>query len=95
MTRRVLAPLFALEALQEGPEIVRDLAHELVRSLGILEREPIRAQDQGFGSRRPSGTEKTRRSLRRLLSICPRVDQTGAEDFGPSAVEPSRARRHQ
>ena len=44
MTRRVLAPLFALEALQEGPEIVRDLAHKLAPSLGILEREPIRAQ---------------------------------------------------
>ena len=43
-TRRVLAPLFALEALQEGPESVRDLAHKLARSLGILEREPIRAE---------------------------------------------------
>ena len=44
MTRRVLAPLFALEALQEGPEVVRDLAGKLARSLGILEREPIRAE---------------------------------------------------
>jgi ATP-dependent RNA helicase SUPV3L1/SUV3 len=44
MTRRILAPLFALEALQEGPEIVRDLANNLARSLGILEREPIAAQ---------------------------------------------------
>jgi ATP-dependent RNA helicase SUPV3L1/SUV3 len=44
MKRRILAPLFALEAIQEGPEIVRDLAHKLSRSLGILEREPIRAQ---------------------------------------------------
>jgi ATP-dependent RNA helicase SUPV3L1/SUV3 len=43
-TRRILGPLFALEALQEGPESVRDLAHKLARSLGILEREPIRAQ---------------------------------------------------
>jgi ATP-dependent RNA helicase SUPV3L1/SUV3 len=43
-TRRVLAPLFALEAIQEGPEIVRDLAHKLAPSLGIMEREPIRAQ---------------------------------------------------
>jgi ATP-dependent RNA helicase SUPV3L1/SUV3 len=43
-TRRILAPLFALEAVQEGPEAVRDLAHTLARSLGILEREPIRAQ---------------------------------------------------
>ena len=43
-TRRVLAPLFALEAIQEGSEIVRDLAHELVRALGVLEREPIRAK---------------------------------------------------
>ncbi len=43
-TRRLLAPLFALEALQEGPEIVRDLARDLVRSLGVLEREPIRAK---------------------------------------------------
>jgi ATP-dependent RNA helicase SUPV3L1/SUV3 len=41
-TRRLLAPLFALEDLQEGPEIVRDLARELVRSLGVLEREPIK-----------------------------------------------------
>src|ERR1700722_20621733 len=36
MTRRILAPLFALEGIQEGSEIVRDLAHELVRSLGVL-----------------------------------------------------------
>jgi ATP-dependent RNA helicase SUPV3L1/SUV3 len=43
-TRRLLAPLFALEGLQEGPEIVRVLAHELVRSLGVLEREPIKAK---------------------------------------------------
>jgi ATP-dependent RNA helicase SUPV3L1/SUV3 len=43
-TRRVLAPLFALEATQEGSEIVRDLAHELARSLGVLEREPIKAK---------------------------------------------------
>ena len=43
-TRRLLGPLFALEAIQEGPEIVQNLAHDLARSLGILEREPIRAQ---------------------------------------------------
>ena len=43
-TRRLLAPLFALEGLQEGPEIVRDLAQELVRSFGVLEREPIKAK---------------------------------------------------
>ena len=43
-TRRILAPLFALEGLQEGSEVVRDLAHELVRSLGVLEREPIKAK---------------------------------------------------
>ena len=43
-TRRVLAPLFALEGVQEGSEIVRDLAHEVVRSLGVLEREPIKAK---------------------------------------------------
>src|SRR5262249_34484837 len=43
-TRRLLGPLFALEGLQEGSEIVRDLARELVRSLGVLEREPIRAK---------------------------------------------------
>ena len=43
-TRRLLAPLFALEGIQEGAEIVRDLAHELVRSLGVLEREPIKAK---------------------------------------------------
>jgi ATP-dependent RNA helicase SUPV3L1/SUV3 len=44
MTRRILGPLFALDALQEGSEAVRDLARRLARSLGILEREPIRAQ---------------------------------------------------
>ncbi len=43
-TRRLLAPLFALDGIQEGPEVVRDLAHELVRSLGVLEREPIKAK---------------------------------------------------
>ena len=44
MTRRILGPLFALAALQEGSEVVRDLAARLARSLGILEREPIREQ---------------------------------------------------
>jgi len=44
MTRRVLGPLLTLDALQEGSEIVRDLAGRLTKSLGILEREPIRAQ---------------------------------------------------
>ena len=43
-TRRLLAPLFALDGIQEGSEIVRDLARELVRSLGVLEREPIKAK---------------------------------------------------
>src|ERR1700678_1211167 len=43
-TRRLLAPLFELEGVQEGPETVRDLARELVRSLGVLEREPIKAK---------------------------------------------------
>ncbi len=43
-TRRLLAPLFALDGLEEGPEIVRDLAQEMVRSLGVLEREPIKAK---------------------------------------------------
>jgi ATP-dependent RNA helicase SUPV3L1/SUV3 len=43
-TRRLLGPLFALEAVQEGPEIVQNLARDLATSLGILEREPIRAQ---------------------------------------------------
>ena len=43
-TRRTLGPLFALNALHEGSEVVRDLAGELARSLGILEREPIRGQ---------------------------------------------------
>src|SRR5271154_5093916 len=44
MARRVLGPLLALETLQEGSEVVRDLAGRLARSLGILEREPIREQ---------------------------------------------------
>lgn len=44
MTRRTLAPLFALDALQEGSEVVRDLAGKLARSLGILEREPVKGQ---------------------------------------------------
>ena len=43
-TRRLLAPLFALDAMQGGSEIVRDLARDVVRSLGVLEREPIRAK---------------------------------------------------
>ena len=43
-TRRLFAPLFALEGVQEGSEVVRDLAQELVRSLGVLEREPIKAK---------------------------------------------------
>ena len=43
-TRRLLAPLFALEAMQEGSAVVRDLASKLSQSFGILEREPIRRQ---------------------------------------------------
>ncbi len=43
-TRRLLGPLFALDALQEGSEVVRDLAGRLAKSLGILDREPIRGQ---------------------------------------------------
>jgi ATP-dependent RNA helicase SUPV3L1/SUV3 len=43
-TRRILGPLFALEAVQEGSETVRDLARELAKSLGVLEREPIKAK---------------------------------------------------
>jgi ATP-dependent RNA helicase SUPV3L1/SUV3 len=42
--RRILGPLFALDALQEGSEVVRDLAGRLAKTLGILEREPIRGQ---------------------------------------------------
>jgi ATP-dependent RNA helicase SUPV3L1/SUV3 len=42
--RRLFAPLFALDGVQEGSEIVRDLAQDLVRALGILEREPIKAK---------------------------------------------------
>ena len=42
--RRLLGPLFALETMQEGPAVVRDLAGKLSRSLGILEREPVRRQ---------------------------------------------------
>jgi ATP-dependent RNA helicase SUPV3L1/SUV3 len=42
--RRLLAPLFALEAMQEGSAVVRGLAGKLARSLGILEREPIRRE---------------------------------------------------
>jgi ATP-dependent RNA helicase SUPV3L1/SUV3 len=48
-TRRILAPLFALEGLREGPATVRDLAHQLARSLGVLEREPIKAQIKALG----------------------------------------------
>jgi ATP-dependent RNA helicase SUPV3L1/SUV3 len=48
-TRRVLGPLFALEALQEGSDGVRDLAGKLARSLGILERESIRGQIKALG----------------------------------------------
>jgi ATP-dependent RNA helicase SUPV3L1/SUV3 len=44
MTRRILGPLFALEASQEGSGVVGDLAGRLSRALGILEREPIREQ---------------------------------------------------
>src|SRR5277367_6573495 len=44
MTRRILGPLFALDALQEGSEVVRDLAGRLAKSFGILDREPIRGQ---------------------------------------------------
>jgi ATP-dependent RNA helicase SUPV3L1/SUV3 len=44
VTRRILGPLFALDALQEGSEVVRDLAGRLARALGILEREPIKGQ---------------------------------------------------
>ncbi len=59
MMRRVLGPLFALEALQEGSEGVRELAGKLSRSLGILEREPIRRQVNAL-------TQDERAELRKL-----------------------------
>ena len=59
MMRRVLGPLFALEALQEGSEVVRELAGKLSRSLGILEREPIRRQVNAL-------TQDERAELRKL-----------------------------
>src|SRR6516162_7786098 len=40
--RRLLAPLFELQALQDGSESVRDLASKIVRSFGVLDRDPIR-----------------------------------------------------
>jgi ATP-dependent RNA helicase SUPV3L1/SUV3 len=46
--RRLLGPLFALETLQEGSAVVRDLAGKLARSLGILDREPIRREIKGL-----------------------------------------------
>ena len=59
MMRRVLGPLFVLEALQEGSEDVRELAGKLSRSLGILEREPIRRQVNAL-------TQDERAELRKL-----------------------------
>ncbi len=59
MMRRVLGPLFALEALQEGSEVVRELAGKLSRSLGILAREPIRRQVNAL-------TQNERAELRKL-----------------------------
>ncbi len=44
VTQRLLAPLFALQALQEESDAIRDLAGKIARSLGILDREPIRNQ---------------------------------------------------
>ena len=46
--RRLLAPLFELQAMQDGSEAVRDLAAKIVRSLGVLDREPIRGQVRGL-----------------------------------------------
>ena len=43
-TKRLFAPLLALDGIQEGSETVRDLAQELVRALGVLDREPIKAK---------------------------------------------------
>jgi|GEM_PF-1690933 len=43
-TRRILAPLFTLESLSEGSQAARDLARQIVQSLGVLEREPIKAE---------------------------------------------------
>ena len=94
-TRRLLAPLFALEGIQEGSEIVRDLAHEVVRSLGVLEREPIKAKIKALSSRRPGGAEKARRALRRLLYVSAGVAQAGGKNVGASTVEPSSVRRRQ
>ena len=47
-TRRLLAPLFALQALQDEPDAVRELAGKIARSLGILDRDPIRNQIKGL-----------------------------------------------
>ncbi len=43
-TRRLLGPLFALQALQDETDAVREVARKVAQSLGILDREPIRNQ---------------------------------------------------
>ena len=94
-TRRVLAPLFALEGLQEGPEIVRDLAHELVRSLGVLEREPIKAKIKALAQDDRAELRKQGVRFGAYYLFVPALLKPAAKNLGPSAVESSSARRRQ
>ena len=94
-TRRLLAPLFALEGLQEGSEIVRDLAHGAGAVAGGFGARTDQGQDQGAHAGGPGGAEKARRSLRRLLYFSPRAAQARRKNVGPSTLEPPSVRRRQ
>ena len=90
-TRRILGPLFALEGIQEGSEIVRDLARELVRSLGVLEREPIKAKIKALAQDDRAELRKQGVRFGAYYLFRPGVDQASAKKLGPSAVGSSGA----
>ena len=86
MTRRVLGPLFALEALQEGSEVVRDLAGRLARSLGILEREPIRGQIKALAQNERAELRKHGVRFGAYYIFRAGADQACGKDLGLAAV---------
>ena len=83
MTRRVLGPLFVLDAFQEGSEVVRDLAGRLARSLGILEREPIREQIKALAQNERAELRKHGVRFRRPLYFPSGADQARGEGTWP------------
>ena len=91
--RRLVGPLLALESLQEGSELVRDLAGRLARSLGILERETIRSQVKALTQNERAELRKQGVRFGAYYIFIPALIKPAPKNPRPSPVEPSGGRR--